>query len=435
MLLLGWLVASLFLLQTSVVAESSPPIVVIGNGLSSPRGLVFGGDGALYVAEAGTGNNDAGLARIFGDCVTPVGEPRPSAPADLLATSGIADVAVLNNTIYVLQDAAAADRPRGIYTVADGGDYALVLDLSQPEGDIRLSDFSSIESIADGSGLFVLDGATGRLLTVIADGAFTELAVFGADSDIPTSIAAGENGDLFVAFIRRDTLEPGTSYVARLAKGAEQAETVWSGLTAVTDIARDGDGALVALETATTIVEMTPYFASGTGELVRQTADGETTAIATGLNLPFHFAIGPDGAYNVGTQAFNGEAGSGRIVRIANGLDEAVTATDLPAPAVDCSPNTPESGSPVAADEIVVNIVDFAFDQPEIEIPVGTTVTWVNAGAVEHTVVSFDDGDKVWDSNIMEPGTRYSYTFEAPGTFDYVCGLHPQMKARVVVTE
>jgi plastocyanin len=360
---------------------------------------------------------------------------RPSAPVNMLATSGIADVAVLNNTTYVLQDVAAPERPRGLYTVAGSGDYTLVADLSQPAEQPWLGEFSAIEAMADGSGVFVLDGASGRLLTIDEDGSIAELAMFDAASDIPTAIAEGADGELYIAFIGRASLEAGTSYVAKFEQESEHPEPVWSGLTAVTDIAVDDEGTLIALEAATTIVELAPHFTSGTGELVRQTEDGGAVPVATDLNLPLRFAIGPDGAFYIGIQALNGDVGSGRIVRVAGDLDGAVAANDLPAPAVDCTPATPESGSPVAADKVVVNIVDFAFDQPEIEIPVGTTVTWVNTGAVEHTVVSFDDGDKVWDSNIMEPGALYSYVFETPGTFDYVCGLHPQMKARVIVTE
>ena len=33
----------------------------------------------------------------------------------------------------------------------------------------------------------------------------------------------------------------------------------------------------------------------------------------------------------------------------------------------------------------------------------------------------------------MTKGQAYSHTFTAPGTYDYVCGLHPNMKGQVEV--
>jgi len=83
------------------------------------------------------------------------------------------------------------------------------------------------------------------------------------------------------------------------------------------------------------------------------------------------------------------------------------------------------------AQEVQVTIADFAFDPPTLEIPVGTTVTWTNNDAAAHTATSTDG---VWDSNILNTGDSFSYTFDEAGTFDYICSLHPNMKAQIVVT-
>jgi hypothetical protein len=41
--------------RTTTVNAQAPPVLVIASGLDNPRGLAFGTDGALYVAEAGRG--------------------------------------------------------------------------------------------------------------------------------------------------------------------------------------------------------------------------------------------------------------------------------------------------------------------------------------------------------------------------------------------
>ena len=86
-----------------------------------------------------------------------------------------------------------------------------------------------------------------------------------------------------------------------------------------------------------------------------------------------------------------------------------------------------------APSEVIVRIFDFGFDKSDMTVPVGTTIMWVNTGAVQHTTVSLVDGERYWDSGIMEPGATFSFTFNEPGTWAYVCGLHPDMTGTVTV--
>ncbi len=81
------------------------------------------------------------------------------------------------------------------------------------------------------------------------------------------------------------------------------------------------------------------------------------------------------------------------------------------------------------AGAVEVKIVDFAFDPPTLTVPVGTKVTWMNTG-VQHTVLSLDG---VFSSKILDRGDTFSFTFDKAGTFKYMCGLHPDMKATIVV--
>lgn len=92
---------------------------------------------------------------------------------------------------------------------------------------------------------------------------------------------------------------------------------------------------------------------------------------------------------------------------------------------------TAASGDSAGAEVITISIADFAFDQPALEIPVGTTVEWVNNDDTDHDVTS-DDGSFV--SETLAPGDTFTYTFTAAGDFPYICSIHPQMTANIVVT-
>lgn len=93
---------------------------------------------------------------------------------------------------------------------------------------------------------------------------------------------------------------------------------------------------------------------------------------------------------------------------------------------------TPE-GSPEgssAAETVTVEIKDFTFTPATLEIPVGTTVTWINQDSSPHNVIA-EDGSI--DSGLLDQGESYSYTFEEPGTYAYTCTFHPYMQATIVV--
>ncbi|TQF68296.1 plastocyanin [Rhodococcus spelaei] len=85
----------------------------------------------------------------------------------------------------------------------------------------------------------------------------------------------------------------------------------------------------------------------------------------------------------------------------------------------------------LAVASTAVKIENFAFDPASITVPVGATVTWTNDDQEPHTVVA--DGGS-FHSPGMDAGATFSYTFTAPGTFTYICSVHPFMHATVVVT-
>src|SRR5918992_4773813 len=75
---------------------------------------------------------------------------------------------------------------------------------------------------------------------------------------------------------------------------------------------------------------------------------------------------------------------------------------------------------------VTVSMEDNYFDQPNITIEPGTTVTWVQNGQNPHTTTSYDG---LWDSGIVEGGSggTFSFTFEEPGTYDYFCIPHEDL--------
>ena len=91
-------------------------------------------------------------------------------------------------------------------------------------------------------------------------------------------------------------------------------------------------------------------------------------------------------------------------------------------------PQTQTTAQEVPADATTVVIANLAFDPSAITVPTGTTVAWTNEDAVPHTVTSTDGA---FDSGIFDPGDRFAFTFNEPGSFPYACQLHPQMQGTV----
>jgi plastocyanin len=93
----------------------------------------------------------------------------------------------------------------------------------------------------------------------------------------------------------------------------------------------------------------------------------------------------------------------------------------------------PGGGSPLPSDAASVEkikMTDGTFSPATITVPVGTTVRWTNAGDHPHTVTS-DKG--TWGSNEIPVGGDFTATFTKPGTFDYHCKMHKDMKGTIIV--
>ncbi|MFD4598312.1 cupredoxin family copper-binding protein [Streptomyces sp. NPDC058464] len=89
------------------------------------------------------------------------------------------------------------------------------------------------------------------------------------------------------------------------------------------------------------------------------------------------------------------------------------------------------AGKPVTGTAVAIQ--NFAFSPATLKVPVGTTVTWTNQDTDAHTVTSTGPGGPLHSAALATHAT-YSHTFTEPGTYAYLCTIHPFMTATVEVT-
>jgi plastocyanin len=79
-----------------------------------------------------------------------------------------------------------------------------------------------------------------------------------------------------------------------------------------------------------------------------------------------------------------------------------------------------------------VNISGFSFGPGVVKVTAGQPVTWTNTDDSPHQI---SIADKPLRTAVLLKGQSASLMFDQPGTFGYVCGLHPSMKGSVEVTQ
>ena len=105
-----------------------------------------------------------------------------------------------------------------------------------------------------------------------------------------------------------------------------------------------------------------------------------------------------------------------------------------PTPAATAAPAGTASApaAPAPQGGTAVTISNFKFDPATLTVPVGSTVTWTNQDEEPHAIAGKDGS---FHSPGMDTHGTYSFTFAKPGTFDYICSIHPFMSGTVVVTQ
>ncbi|ANZ20728.1 plastocyanin [Streptomyces noursei ATCC 11455] len=125
------------------------------------------------------------------------------------------------------------------------------------------------------------------------------------------------------------------------------------------------------------------------------------------------------------TAGMPGATGSG------NAAGSASSTSPMPGMSMPTSPSS--AGAPaVPATGNAVAIKNFAFSPATLKVKVGTTVTWTNQDTDAHTVTSVGSGGPLHSAALSAHAT-YSHTFTEPGTYAYLCTIHPFMTATVEV--
>ncbi len=98
-----------------------------------------------------------------------------------------------------------------------------------------------------------------------------------------------------------------------------------------------------------------------------------------------------------------------------------------------CSSSSSGSASTTAgAGTAAVTIKDYAFHPGTITVKAGTTVVWTNEDQFAHAIKDPATGQS--GAKNIDPSTSYRHTYAHPGTYPYVCAIHPNMHGIVKVT-
>lgn len=332
-------------------AAAAANVSVFSSGFNNPRGLKFGPDGNLYVAEGGTG----GTQQTIGQCQqvpppigpysgsttggriskvdssghrTTVTASFPSSQTSPLSgglTSGVADIAFVGSTMYAITAGSGcshglAGTNNGVWRVSANGSKTMIANLSafqkahpvaQPEAHDFEPDGTWYSMIAVRGALYAVEPNHGELDKITTSGNISRVADISSAYGhiVPTAIAY--RGNFYVGNLNTFPIVSGSSKIIKINPAGQMQTVVW-GLTIVTGVAFDSHNRMYVLENTVGAPGPTP----GLGDIVRVEPSGKKTVVVDGLSVPTAMTFGPDGALYVSNAGFGAPPGAGQILKI-----------------------------------------------------------------------------------------------------------------------
>jgi hypothetical protein len=348
-------------------ASAQARLEVVASNLDNPRGLAFGPNGVLYIAEAGRGGSgpciagpeggqvclgmSGAISRVVRGEQARIVTGLPSiAAADGSAAIGPVDVALRpNGNMFAIVGLGADPAARAalgseganlgqIYRFRGNGEADTFVDVAayeataNPAGGALDSNPYSFVALADR--FVVADAGANALIDVPTNGTPSTIAVFPSRvvpappipnlppelpmESVPDAVAIGPDGAYYVGELTGFPFQVGGARVYRVVPGQEP--TIFAeGFTNIIDLAFGPDGELYVLEIFSKgFLQVEQPNGDPSGALTRIGRDGSRTVIASqGLIAPGGVAVGPDGAVYVSN--FGILAGQGQVVRVTSG--------------------------------------------------------------------------------------------------------------------
>ena len=327
---------------------------VFATGLNNPRGLKFGPDGFLYVAEGGIGGTNSG-----GKCMqvpAPVGpytgsvngsrisridnngirsswvENLPSSANAMGEISGVGDVAFMGNTLYAVITGAGCSHgvptiPNSVIKINANRTWSRVANLSEflvanpvknPEPDDFEPDGDWYSMNNVGGNLFAIEANHGELDRISSNGNITRVIDFSAHFGhiVPTA-QAFHDGNFYVGNLDTFPAPHGGSKIFKVTPSG-QVSVFADGFNMILGVVFDKLGGMYVLEMTTN----SPFPKPGTGDIVRVGPSGSRMVIVSGLNFPTAMTFGPDNKLYVSVWGFGMPPGGGQILQVNFKCDE-----------------------------------------------------------------------------------------------------------------